>query len=94
METKHVIKSSSGRDGVCIVTEHFDRIALRFSFSRYGELNDEVEIMEWLFSIFDKFEGDPRPVNLDNELAPDSNAAVAASFGKLKLVALNIALGE
>ena len=93
METKHVIKSS-GREGVCTVTETADRIGLRFNFSRYGELNDEVELVHWLFSIFDKFEGDPRTLNLDNELAPDSNAAFAASLGKLTLAALNIALGE
>jgi hypothetical protein len=90
---RHVIKSS-GREGVCTVTEYPDRIELHFTFSRYGQLNDETELMEWLFSIFDRYEGGDLPIEISNHLTPGSDAAVAASFKKWKLAALNIALGD
>jgi hypothetical protein len=90
---RHVIETPN-RVGEFIVTPHPDHIALRFRFSKLGECGDEHELVSWFSPIIDKWQRRKRPLVIYNKLTPDSNAAVAVQFGKFKLAALNIALGE
>ena len=62
---KHIVKLPK-RTGECRVTERPDRILLELSFSEYGDLGDLAEVKAWLGSIFEKYEGDARPVYMPN----------------------------
>jgi hypothetical protein len=88
-ETKHAIKSPE-RTGVCIVGEHPDRIVIEFRFSRYGELGDEAELIEWLCSLRERYRNDGRPIVFRNYLSFD--AQTAAEVGNLAMAGLLIAV--
>jgi hypothetical protein len=90
---RHVIETRQ-RVGEFMVTPYPDHIGLAFHFSKVGEYGDEYELLEWFSPIIDKWQRRKRPLVIYNKLTPDSNAAVAVQFGKFKLAAFNIALGE
>ena len=67
MTREHRI-TTRARSGVLTVTEHPDRIALRLTFDRYGQLGDEADIARQLWPLLARFDADPRPLDFD---APD-----------------------
>jgi hypothetical protein len=66
MET-HIIKLPE-RIGELRVTERPGFIVVELSFDKYGDLGDETEVRAWLRPIFEKYEGDPRPVYMPHPL--------------------------
>jgi hypothetical protein len=87
---KHVIELPE-RSAVCTVTEHANQIIVTLEFSRYGVLDNDVELADWLGSIFEPYGKDKRPIAFDNPLSCD--AALAATLRKPALAALLIAWG-
>jgi hypothetical protein len=59
---------TAARAGTLTVTERADRIAMRLTFDRYGDLGDEVAILKQLLPLLAPFDRDPRPLDFD---APD-----------------------
>jgi hypothetical protein len=65
------------RCGVLTITEHPDRIELRLTFDRYGELGDEADILRQLRPLLAPFDSDPRPLAFD---APDLGQHAVIDF--------------
>lgn len=65
------------RTGMLTVTEHADRITLKLTLSRYGELGDEAEIARQLAPLLAPFDCDPRPLDFES---PDTGQRAAIDF--------------
>jgi hypothetical protein len=89
MKTKKHVIELPDRAAVCTVAEHSNRIIVNLQFSKYGVLDSDVELANWLASIFERYRKDKRPIAFDNALPRD--AALAATLGKTALAALLIA---
>ena len=59
-ETHHI--KLPKRIGVCILTEHPDRIEVTVHFSKIGDFGDVAELEQWLTPIYERYDNDPRPV--------------------------------
>jgi hypothetical protein len=75
---EHTIRTER-RTGTLTVTEHADRIALRLTFDRYGELGDEAEIARQLAPLLARFDADPRPLDFS---APDLGQRAVIDAGR------------
>jgi hypothetical protein len=81
---KHVLELP-GRTVTLTVTERPDRIGVTLHCSQYGDLNDGEEIAHWILGIGEHIEkeynGEPPPIQIDNYLREDSDAALLAQTG-------------
>ncbi len=73
------------RTGTCTVTEHPDRVEVRLTFNRYGDLGDKPEVMQWLEPIFTAFDSDPRRLVMNH---PHSGQRLVVSGDDRACVAL------
>jgi hypothetical protein len=76
MTRAYPIKTAA-RSGVLTVTERHDRVELRLTFDRYGELGDEADILRQLRPLLAPFDSDPRPLAFD---APDLGQHAVIDF--------------
>jgi hypothetical protein len=79
MTREHRIVTSC-RTGLLTVTEHADRIVLRLTFDRYGELGDEAEIARQLAPLLAAFDRDPRPLDFES---PDTGRRAVINFDEV-----------